>query len=625
MRTTRDSTGLSRLLVVVVILAIPSGYIAANTADSLQLRVYHGLDEIGAGTIFYLDLECAGIRSLVRGQIGGLYRRPLGSQGELKTDGDFEAIFGRTIRRNFDLETVFQGDFYSFERFQGPPPLALGSVGPPVSWEMQSLLASPTSSYQQKIERSLLGVGGTYRPDTLLVLTSIIGQQWERREGFDDKGLSASLSAQLSGFEYRGYRNDLDIFYEQEELGARLNRDLRFGYGLDKEFSDHSADRLEIYYHQKKYDYHIGGTKSIGTRTDTDQSLRNQLRYDPYEGWMLYLDTELIGSSHEDRTTTASTLREEVNTSNALTLHGEYADVTGWTRLKVDWGAQEDATGLKRDRGTSLEANISWSPTHSDSVSLLTAVRKRQYDTSDTANYDDRDRLRYELDLHYGHLFSSYFHFSTRAQTTLEHLVYIFGQKSDQNHWNRIFKLKPELSFEPHPQWRNIAGFELVTNMTDYDFELDPSFIKSTIYRRYTASDRIFWEISRGWFLNLEYTLDLEDNGRFLWDEWIEQISEEYRTHKATFIVVRQTQTGIRLNIGVSAYERKGWEFLLDPEYGTVKSPFFYLTRWGPLLHLSYPSASGINIEANGDLSWVHEWDRDDYTIVNMDLKIAWR
>jgi hypothetical protein len=605
-------------------LTVPAGRSLADDVDSLQFRVYHGLDEIGSGSTFYLDVEPSGFRSTVKGQLDALYRRPPGSQGDLKTTGYFEAIIGRSLRRNFDLEAIFHNDFYRFERFRGPPPLNLGFPVQPETWDMQSPTVT-SSGVLQQIDRSMLGIGGSFKPDSLLVLTSIIGQQWENREGFDDEGLSASLEAQLDGFEYKGYRNDLDFYFEQEELGARMNRDLRFGYGLDKEFSGNSSDRLEVFYHQKKYDYHIGGTQSIGTRTDTQQRLRNQLRYDPLQDWELYVDTELIGSRHEDRTATASTVREKVNTTNALTLYGEYADLQGWTSLQVDWGAQEDATGLKRDRGTSLEANLSWTPTQADSIAFLSAIRKRQYDTSDTANYDDRDRLRYEIDLHYGHRFSPYFHFATRAQTTLEHLVYIFGQKSDQNHWNRIFRLKPEVLFAPHADWENIAGFEIVANMTDYDFELDPSFIKSTIYRRYTASDQLSWDVSRGWALNLLFVLDLEDNGRLLWDEWIEQISEEYRTYQATLVLVRQTQSGIHFDIGMSAYERKGWEYELDPEYGTVKSPFFYLTRWGPLLQLSYPSASGVSIVADGDLSWVRETNSDDYTIVNLDLKITWR
>lgn len=207
----------------------------------------------------------------------------------------------------------------------------------------------------------------------------------------------------------------------------------------------------------------------------------------------------------------------------------------------------------------------------------------------------------------------------------MEHLVYIFAQKSDQNHWNRVFKLRPEIAFEPHPAWHNTARFELVANSTDYDFELDPAFIKSTIYRRYSAHDSLEWSISRGWALTAEYSIDLEDDGRFLWDDWIQQISAEYRSQRTMLKISRQTYSGIRFDAGFSLYERKGWEHSVLPGGGTMKAPFFYLSRWGPLLTFTFPSASGFNIYASGDLSWVHEWNQEDYTIINLDLRVSFQ
>ena len=586
--------------------------------------MYHGLDEIGAGTAFYLNVERGLVWSLWQGDANGLYRRPTGSQGELKTSGDLKASIGRKFHQNLDLEAVFQGDFYQFERFEGPSPLFPTTTPPPGLWKMPGQPLS--SAYPlQRIERSLVGLGGTFKPDTLLTLSSIIGQQWERREGFDDQGLSASLAAELAGFEYKGYRNNLDLYLEQEELGDRSNRELRFNYGLNKAFSQNSADRLEVYYRQKRQDYHIWGTSAIGTRMDTDQSIRNQLRYNIESNLAFFWDTQLLGSTHEDRSPTANAIREEVNTASSWTLQGQKDHTSGWGRVKIDWGVQEDATGLKRERGTSLEGGFSWFPTYHDSLAFLSAVRKRQYDTSDTANYDDRDRLRYEFDLLYGHKFSSTFRVYSHAEVTLEHLVYIFGEKSDQNHWNRIFKLKPEVSFEPYWGWHNCARFELVANSTDYDFELDPAFIKSSIYRRYTAADSLAWEITPGWALSLDYTIGFEDGGRFLWDEWIQQISEEYRTQQMRAVFIRRTPAGIHFDAGVSLYERKGWEYKIEPGIGTVKTPFMYLSRWGPLLQLTYPSVSGLSIRAVGDLSWVHEWDKNDYTIVNLDLRVTWQ
>jgi hypothetical protein len=598
--------------------------VSSTNSDSLQIRLYHGLDEIGTGLNYNLRVESGSVWTVWRGGINSLFRRPSGSFGELKSDGDFESTFGKQLRPNLDLNAVFKGDFYNLERFEGPSPFSQPKPGPPTSW----LLNEPVASWSvpgQKINRVFVGLGGTFRPDTLLKLTTIIGNQYEHRAGFDDSGISASLDGELKGFDYKGYHNNLGVYLEQEELGERLDREIRFNYGLDKSFSQSSSNRLEIYYRQKRHDYHAWGTNTIGTRMDTDQSIRNQLRYDFAPSVGFILDTQLIGSTHEDWTASTNTVRDEVNTANSITIRRTANRLSSWTRMQLDWGAQEDHTGLKRERGTSLEGGMSWYPSTVDSTSFVAAVRKRQYDTSDTANFDDRDRLRYEFDLVYCHKFSPRFRFISRAQTSLEHLVYIFAQKSDQNHWSRVFRLQPEVSFEPHPAWHNAARFELVANSTDYDFELDPAFIKSTIYRRWTASDSLVWDIERGWSMSLEYSIDLEDAGRFVWDDWIQQISEEYRTQRASTVIARQTHTGIRFEAGISVYERKGWEYSIDPLEGSVKSPFLYISRWGPIVRFIYPSESSINIFADGDLSWVHEWGRDDYSIINLDLRVTWQ
>lgn len=594
----------------------------SQSQDSLQFRFYHGVDEFSVGSLFFADQKKNAISAQMKGSSSANYRRPMGSQGELKTSGDVDARIGRILRPSLELQGIVSGDFYRLERFDGPTPILYVQESPVQNWNLESITPPPPVP-QQLIERGLLGAACTFTPDSLLKLSTELGHQWERRSGFDDRGVSASFSAELSGFEFKGYRNDAGLFLEQEELGARMNRDLRFGYGLDKEFSSNSSDQLEIYYRQKRHDYHIWGGSSIGTRTDTEQKINNRLRYDPYSDFRFYVDTELAGSSHEDRTGSGSILREEVRTANALTLQRIHPRLSGQTSLQFDWGVHEDATGLKRERGTSLEGGISWTPGSGDTLSFQSVVRKRQYDTSDTSNYDDRDRLRYELDLNYSHQFSPYMSASSLAEVTLEHLVYIYAQKSDQNYWNRIFRLRPVVSFKPHQHWRNISHFELVANMTDYDYELNPVFIKSTIYRRYSAGNQLQWFFDRGWIININYALDLEDGGRLVWEEWMQQISEEYRTHTASLILSRETQVGVRYAAGMNLYERKGWEYTSTSGGGTMKLPFLYLSRWGPMLQITYPSSSALKIEANGDLSWVHEWNREDYTLVNLDVRIT--
>ncbi|MFH1863149.1 MAG: hypothetical protein ABH878_10115, partial [bacterium] len=97
------------------------------------------------------------------------------------------------------------------------------------------------------------------------------------------------------------------------------------------------------------------------------------------------------------------------------------------------------------------------------------------------------------------------------------------------------------------------------------------------------------------------------------------------RTTRLAFQMIRHIQGGIRFLTGVSLYERKGWEYVVEPIIGTKREPFLYLQRWGPLLQVYYPSKSGLEFTAEGDLSWVHEWGVDDYAIVNLDMRLTWR
>jgi hypothetical protein len=613
-----------RLAILAIILIVLGTSPARSQPDSVQIYLYHGLDEMGAGSSFSGHWTLGLNWARLNGQALNLYRRPPSTQGDLKSSLDFRAQLGRSIFSNLDLEGIFEGDFYHFRQYDGPLPLQPEPLNPAGDW-MTTNPAVPVSGPPQRISSPLLALGAIYRPVIPVSLTATVGRRWDQREGFDDHGYSGSVLGELDGWSVGKYRNDLEVYGQQEALGNRLNRELKVQYGLNTEFTSSTSDKLEIYYRQKRHDYHVWGTDLIGTRLDTDHRLSNQINYQASEKFRFLLDTQFGGSRHEDQSVGANTLREEVTTAAGLTLLTELERMTSSSRLKLDWGAQEDATGLKRERGVSLEEDLLWRLAQSDSLDFAAAVRKRQYDTSDTANYDDRDRLRYEFQVYHSHLFSRYFRLASRAQVILEHLVYIFGQKSDQNNWNRIFRIGPEVYFSPAVGWGNLAKFELAANYNDYDFELDLASIKSTVYRRYTASDSLGWTWQRGWDLIFNYSLDLEDGGRLKWADWVEQIAEEYRTHKASVKVNRQTPSGILFQTGFSIYQRKGWQYELGSSGQTERTPFLLIDRWGPMLRVLYPSKSGVEVDITGDFSRVHQWLIEDYSIVNLDVRITYR
>lgn len=610
---------------ILAVLAFFSGFAPAGAQpDSAQVYFHHGLDEMGAGSSFSGQWNLGMYWTRVGGQALSLYRRPQSTQGDLKSSMDLRMQVGRSLRSNLDIEGVFEGDFYQFRQYDGPSPLPPAPMSPAEDW-MTANLSPPANPPPQRISSPLLALGAIYRPAVPVRITATAGRRWDQREGFDDHGYSGSLLGEVEGWSVGKYRNDLEIYGLQEELGNRLNREVKLQYGLNTDFTSSSSDKLNVNYRRKRHDYHIWGTNLIGTRLDTDHQLSNQLSYQAAEDFRFLLDTQIGGSRHEDQSAGASAVREETTTATGLTLQTEFERLTSSARLKLDWGAQEDATGLKRERGVSLEEDLTWQVAQRDALEFAAAVRKRQYDTSDTANYDDRDRLRYEFQVHHSHVFSPSFYLASRAQVILEHLVYIFGQKSDQNNWNRIVKVSPEVYFSPAEGWGNLASFELAANYSDYDFDLDPANIKSTVYRRYTAADSLGWTWSRGWDLILDYSLDLEDGGRLLWADWVEQIAEEYHTQKASAKINRQTPSGIQFQIGFSVYQRKGWQYALGSSGQTEKTPFLLIDRWGPMVRMLYPSRSGVEVDLAGDFSRVHQWLSEDYSIINLDVRITYR
>jgi hypothetical protein len=615
---------IAQLSFLTILFGINPGICLSDEADSLKIYGHQGLDEVGGGSIFNLQFDQGAIQTNWQGRFEALYRTPANSQGDYRSSGDFQGKILKTINDKIDVFGLIHGDIYRYLNYSGPG-LFPRSLAPVPTYLWSNGNPSFSNSLYQKIDRYRLGIGGNYRPLKPLQITLTLGNQWEDRGLPVNAGPSCALSAAVADWEIQGFKNDVSLLLQREYLGARVDQESKVAIGVEKRFTEQSDDRLIAYYRQKSHDYPIAYTYSIGKRLDVEQNLLNTLNYDVNPRWKLTMLTQITGSTHQDRTPQVEVTRKEINTGNSFTLRTSGDARKAWSTMAFEWGVQQDATGLKRERGTAVEGGAVFDVFQADTLSFQAAVRKRQYDTSDTSNYDDRDRLRYEFDLRYFHRITPYFTVSQRFLATLEHLVYIYAEKSDQNHWNRIFKLAPEVWCQPHRRLTNLSRFELIANSNDYDFELDPVLIKSTIYRRYSANDSLSWQAGYGWLISAEYTLDLEDGGRFLWDQWIQQKSDEYRTQQFTCGFRRQTLQNIILAAGVMLYERKGWQFTYESGSGSQRTPFLYLSRWGPVLQLIYPSKSGLRFEMNGDFSWVHEWYREDYTIVNLDLRMVWR
>jgi hypothetical protein len=150
-------------------------------------------------------------------------------------------------------------------------------------------------------------------------------------------------------------------------------------------------------------------------------------------------------------------------------------------------------------------------------LSLL--QNKLRYDTQSQENFDDRDELLSIVRLRYTRQFTPFFLGFINAEGTLNHIVYIFSERSSNNNINRIIRLEAGGNYSG----KNISSlnsFEVSANYTVYDFEsLNPAS-RSFSFRQFTAVDSTRIILSRKLFFHVYGYLKLSEQGDFRWSSF---------------------------------------------------------------------------------------------------------
>ena len=116
----------------------------------------------------------------------------------------------------------------------------------------------------------------------------------------------------------------------------------------------------------------------------------------------------------------------------------------------------------------------------------------------------------------------------------MHHYVYLFHQRSAQNHWNRVFSIRSEIKTHIPRKIRWNAKQELYANYFVYDHE-DSAFVhvQSMVFRGLKLQQNISYYLSPSWYLNAYVFLRVEDNGLLDWDDFIQEITDSKYTIKA--------------------------------------------------------------------------------------------
>ena len=253
-----------------------------------------------------------------------------------------------------------------------------------------------------------------------------------------------------------------------------------------------------------------------------------------------------------------------------------------------------------------LSGNAEYRPGRHDTIGLRGSVGIYRYDTPDTTNYFDKDEQTVTSEIRYARRFSRLLTFEATGQIFLTHLVYLFGQNSNDNNWNRVVRLSPAVWYHFPDILLNRMTAELTANYTDYDFEGRTGNIRGRSFRELAIQDSLVLYLTRKYGLVTSGEIRIAERGSFSWKEFAESLLERTRTELLELELFSGRDGGSQFGVGGKLSRVR--TFRTDPRGEMF--PFSDRTSVGPTARLSVPVTGRTRVEANG--WWEHRFEESE-------------
>ena len=493
------------------------------------------------------------------------------------------------------------------------------------------LFSDKQSGYRNDIRTHLLGIGMSYNGKNFQIPV-FIGSKDDRRFGQTDQGLNYRVGMYAPHFRFGEYKNQFGAGCDGDEFRRRKNSSLSVSYLISRQFYAETSDTLMLSLNHHRRDYYVSESGIIESREEKEQRADNTLTYRIGSGFLCHLSggissrslkISLMNGPEKGR----KRERNDFNTLGAVRLFLRTPSFRGNMALSYTGTEQKyklaDVSSVSpyssssllstpdnRSAYTTLSIKTGWKFLATDSLSFACSLQRYWYDTPDPANFDDRDELRYWLDFREIHTFSPNLMLHLSLHLNVLHFVYIYGEKSANNNWTRILRFSSAVSWRPSPRWKISQSAEVLANYVDYDFESYFTSVRSFLYRKFRFEDSTRVDLSPKMSLRFFYRLELDENGKFIWDRWLEQKLIDRHSHTLTLSMDYRPWRTFAISPGYTFYSRRGYrydantlatkerELTLDfRSYGPYIQIYYHSDRLRFILTGSTISTKNINIE----------------------------
>ncbi len=527
-------------------------------------------------------------------------------------------------------ETVRDANIFSFSltrRLSAP----LG-----ITVEAQSFVSSDNQTLSSGTAAQHSGAAGvTWTPLEHFSLTPMIGLRLDKQQDRSDRGPLYKFSMAMDSLDAGGFRTAAVLHIAESDLSPRRFRNDNAEVYLRKDFSEGSVDMMRVRWVRNRWDFYVpadntvretfGVQTNIRSRTEDAYALTNVLQYGAQHplsaSFTATLENRSISNAYRYKalsmlsaipfTTNVQEFRiegawdvryrtEDSESSLGFVL-GERDEkhsietISGIDNtFQVQRSRQEqrlDNTALTTRLQASLQAELS----ERDRLSFTGSSGIFRYDTPDSSNTDDRDELLVTAALREEHQASDYVALALTAEATLGHTVYISGERSANNNWNRIFRLAPEVTATPFDGVRNKTLFDVLANYTVFDFELLIPTVKSYSYRQVAFLDSFSYDITHRFGFDAYGVIRVYERGELRWREFLERPLQ--RVEEVTFSPqLRFTNNeSVLCAVGIRSFAQK--RFRYDKGVRVFESTYYSI---GPTVDLTLTFSPRSRIELRG-------------------------
>jgi hypothetical protein len=400
--------------------------------------------------------------------------------------------------------------------------------------------------------RILRGGGGvSVLPVPMLHVNAGVGLVEDKRLGRRERGLGAWTSAQLEPWNAGGYLHSGELEYNRETPANHQNLDLSGHYQIFREFYPGNSNRADVNAAVIQRDIYLDQSGTLSKREDRRLRVVDVLDYRVSSRANVQLSGDVLHDVTEQSQVDEARSRLEENQAgfqlNGVVARGRWNTqgqlglrlITQTIRADVLQGSKADmAMAAGGPLGTLADA------------ALRLSVSKYRLDTRNEQNFDDRDELRYALESALTRRINASVRAEVDLSGRLDHLVYIFRQKSANNRWTRYVGLGARILHQPSPRVQHTVRTLISSNFTDYDFEDEARLTRSNIFRRILAMDSINWNVGAAWTVRTRAQGQIEEFGRLFWERFEEERSDETRSANLALEVARGIGKGIWLGGG---------------------------------------------------------------------------